>query len=81
MAQRTTADETMSLSELATYLETLAMEFERSDGETDVAVPVGNKTVTLHPPEHVDISVEVVERSSVLRGERETVDIELTWKP
>ena len=79
MAQRTTAEETMPLPELAAYLSTLAEEFNR--GGEDVSVPVGNKTVTLHPPENVDVSVEVVERSSMIRGERETVDIELTWKP
>ncbi|AHF98480.1 hypothetical protein HALLA_06105 [Halostagnicola larsenii XH-48] len=79
MAQRTTADQTMSRTELGTYLVELADEFER--GDQDVAVSVGNKTVTLHPPDDVSVSIDVVEQSSMLRGQRETVDIQLSWKP
>ncbi|QLG50224.1 amphi-Trp domain-containing protein [Natrinema halophilum] len=79
MAQRTTADETLPREELAAYLQDLATEFEH--GDETVSVPVGNKNVSLNPPQNVDISVEVVERSSMLRGNRETVDIELSWKP
>ncbi|SDD02600.1 amphi-Trp domain-containing protein [Natrinema hispanicum] len=78
MAQRTTADETLPRDELAAYLRDLAAEFER--GDEQITVPVGNKNVTLMPPETLDVSVEVVERSSMLRGDRETVDIELSWK-
>lgn len=93
MTQRTTADETLSRDEFAAYLRDLAAEFERSDGEVmegdeeaiegndEVIVPVGNKNVALRPPETLSVSVEVVERSSMLRGDRETVDIELSWKP
>lgn len=69
----------MERSELAAYLAGLAEEFDRGDEEIDVTV--GNKTVTLHPPETVECDVEVLERSSVLRGNRETVEIELRWKP
>ncbi|WP_254522210.1 amphi-Trp domain-containing protein [Natrinema caseinilyticum] len=66
-----------------------SMEDEPEPGEDEpepgadetVTVPVGNKNVSLHPPHHVDVSIEVVERSSMLRGNRETVDIELSWKP
>ena len=79
MAQRTSAEETMTREELATYLAELAGEFER--GEEKISVGVGNKSVTVHPPENVDVSVEVVERSSMIRGQRETIDIELRWKP
>lgn len=79
MADRTTSEETVPRPELAAYLEELAAEFER--GGEEISVAVGNKTVSLHPPENVDLSVGVVERSSVLRGERETIDIELSWKP
>ncbi|PCR91947.1 amphi-Trp domain-containing protein [Natrinema ejinorense] len=79
MAQRTTADETLPRDELAAYLQELATEFGQS--EAAVTVPVGNKNVSLDPPQNVDVSVEVVERSSMLRGNRETVEIELSWKP
>ncbi|TMT85383.1 amphi-Trp domain-containing protein [Haloterrigena sp. H1] len=79
MAQRTTTDETLPRDEFAAYLRELATEFER--GDEQITVPVGNKNVALTPPETINVSVEVVERSSMLRGERETVDIELSWKP
>ncbi|WP_226040189.1 amphi-Trp domain-containing protein [Natrinema sp. DC36] len=79
MAQRTTADETLPREELAAYFTDLAAEFEQGDEE--ITVPVGNKNVSLDPPQNIDLSVEVVERSSMLRGNRETVEIELSWKP
>ena len=79
MAERTTADEAMTRSELAAYLSSLGDEFEGGGEEIDVAV--GNKTVELNPPESVNVSVDVVERSSMLRGNRETITIELNWKP
>ena len=79
MADRTQSTRTMERSELAAYLASLAEEFDRGGEEIDVAV--GNKTVTLSPPETVECDVEIVERSSVLRGNRETVEIELSWKP
>ena len=79
MAQRTSAEETMTREELATYLAEIAGEFER--GEEEIGVGVGNKSITLHPPENVDVSVDVVERSSMIRGQRETIEIELQWKP
>ncbi|SFS65644.1 amphi-Trp domain-containing protein [Halostagnicola kamekurae] len=79
MAQRTTADQTMSRTELGAYLAELADEFDR--GGEDIDVGVGNKTVTLHPPDDVSVSIDVVEQSSMLRGQRETVDVKLSWKP
>lgn len=79
MAQRTSTDETLSRDELATYFTHLATQF---DGDSEhIDIEVGNKSVTLSPSESIDVSIEVTERSSMLRGERETVDIELTWKP
>ncbi|ELY93098.1 hypothetical protein C482_20526 [Natrialba chahannaoensis JCM 10990] len=79
MAQRTTVDQAKSRDELAAYFEHLAAEF-RADGE-HVDIDVGNKTVTLSPPETVETSIDVVERSTMFRGNRETVRIELNWKP
>ncbi|TYL36832.1 amphi-Trp domain-containing protein [Natronococcus pandeyae] len=79
MAERTTSDDVMTRAELASYLSSLAQEFD--DGNEEIAVAVGNKTVSLSPPENVNASVDVVERSSILRGERETITIELSWKP
>ncbi|WP_222920169.1 amphi-Trp domain-containing protein [Natrinema sp. SYSU A 869] len=79
MAQRTTADETLPREELAAYLQELATEFGSENEE--VTIRVGNKNVSLNPPHNIDVSVETVERSSMLRGNRETVEIELSWKP
>ena len=78
MAQRTTADEKLPRSELAAYLAALGEEFE-GDVE-EINVDVGNKTISLNPPEEVDFSIDVIERSSMLRGSRETIEIELSWK-
>lgn len=78
MADRTQASETLTRSELAAYLRSLADEFE--SGDEEVGIDVGNKRVTLNPPEEVSCDVEVVERSSVLRGSKETVELELSWK-
>lgn len=79
MAERTTNDEVMSRSELATYLSELSQRFE--DEENGVDVPVGNKTVSLGRSDDVSVSVDVVERSSKLRGNRETVTVTMSWKP
>ena len=79
MADRTNSSRTVTRAELAAYLRQVADEFE--GGGDDVGIDVGNKRVTLHPPEEISCEVEVVERSSVLRGSKETVDIELSWKP
>ncbi|WP_254767021.1 amphi-Trp domain-containing protein [Salinilacihabitans rarus] len=79
MAQRTTADETMTRPELAEYLQNLADELERGDDE--IAIGVGNRMVHLQPANNVDVSIEVIERSSKIRGQRETIELELSWKP
>ena len=79
MVQRTTADERRSREEIENYLQTLAAAF--GNGEETVEVPVGNKTVDLSPPEDaVGLSVDVVERSSRLRGDYEKIELELAWK-
>ncbi|MEY7850587.1 amphi-Trp domain-containing protein [Natrarchaeobius sp. A-rgal3] len=79
MAQRTTADETLTREEVATYFEHLSEAFD--ENEETVRVRVGNKTVDLEPPDGVDLSVDVIERSTMFRGKRESVSIELSWKP
>lgn len=79
MADRTEAERTLTRPELAAYLTELAREFDRDSD--DISVSVGNKSVSLSPPEEVSCDVAVVERSSMLRGERETIEIELKWKP
>lgn len=78
MAQRTTADETVSREELAGYFRRLSEEF--AEGGEEISVEVGNKTVSLNPADDVDLSVDVVERSTMFRGNRETLQLELNWK-
>lgn len=51
----------------------------RSGGSIDV--DVGNKTITLDPPEQVNYRIDVVEKKTRFRGSRETVRIEIDWKP
>lgn len=78
MVDRTQSTQKLSRSELASYLVDIANELER--GEDTIDIGVGNKTVSLTPPEEITTEVEVVERSSVLRGSQEKIDIELRWK-
>ena len=79
MAQRTTADERQSREAIQEYLQTLADAF--GNGEENVRIPVGNKTVDLAPPnDDVGLSVDVVERSSRLRGSYEKIELEVAWK-
>jgi amphi-Trp domain-containing protein len=79
MAERTTRDDVMSRAELAAYFAALAEEFDGDEEEVDIAL--GNKTVSLSPPAEVNVSTDIIERSSRLRGSRETVKIEMSWKP
>ncbi|WP_290811838.1 amphi-Trp domain-containing protein [Halovivax sp.] len=78
MADRTDASQELARDEVATLLRELADEFER--GEETVAVPVGNKTVTLTPPDTVTAEVEVVERSPRWGSSHERIGIDLEWK-
>lgn len=78
MVQRTTADERRSREDVETYLRTLADAF--GNGDDDLRIPVGNKTVDLSAPEELGLSVDVVERSSRLRGDYEKIELELAWK-
>jgi amphi-Trp domain-containing protein len=79
MADRTSREDVMTRGELASYLTDLAREFDESENGIDVTL--GNKTISLSPPEDLNVSIDVIERSSRLRGSRETVTIEMDWKP
>jgi len=78
MADRTTAEKEMTRAELAAYLHEVAEAF---DGEGEMTISIGNKTVRLAPPTGIDTDVEVGERSAVLGSDEESVRIELTWEP
>ena len=46
-----------------------------------MTVKVGNKDISLHPPKTVNYRIDVVEKQRRFRGSRETVKLELDWKP
>lgn len=77
MADTTEHDSKMNREEFADYLRRLADEFEK-EGEMDIMV--GNKSIKLHPPSNVKSDIEVVERSSMLRGNKESIELDVTWK-
>lgn len=74
---RTTHEDRIQREEVATRLEELAEQLRTDDAE----VTVGNKTVRLSPAEQIGYGIDVREASSFLRGKRESVEIELEWKP
>ncbi len=77
MAERTSSSETVSTEKLAAQLRDLADAFEADE----TRVTVGNKSVKVSPPEEVNYSIDVIERSALLRGNHETIEIEVSWKP
>jgi amphi-Trp domain-containing protein len=79
MSEKTLSEDRLSRSEVAEQLRAIADEFDDEEGE--VSIPVGNKRVRLSPPADVAYEIGVREGSSILRGDRETVNIKLDWKP
>ena len=77
MADKIEFEETLTRAEFAEYLQDLADAF---DDDGPATVRIGNKEVTLNPPERVKSEIEVVERSSILRGQREAIGLDATWK-
>ena len=77
MADRTSYTDTMTTDQIADELRALAEAFESSETQ----IRVGNKSVQLSPPDSVNYSIDVIERSSLLRGNHESIEIELGWKP
>jgi amphi-Trp domain-containing protein len=84
MSERTMADTTshaseMSRDEAASYLRSIAKQLESEN--TNVTVPIGNKNVRLSPPDGVDASMVVTERSRRLRKDTEQLEISFKWNP
>jgi amphi-Trp domain-containing protein len=77
MADKTQAKETVSRKEFATYLRNLADQFE---SEGDAQISVGNKSVTVNPAQTVKREIRVIERSAILRGDKQAIDLEVKWK-
>ena len=78
MAQETKTTEQLNREQVADRLNEIARELR--EGE-DMTVSVGNKDIALSPSDTVNYSINVVEKKSRFRGSRETVRIELDWKP
>lgn len=77
MVEKTLNEEEFTREQAADRLEQLADELRAGQ----MNVQVGNKTVELSPPESIAFEIGVRERSSILRGNHETVSIKLDWKP
>lgn len=78
MAEQTTSDDTLDRETAADRLNDIASELRSGE---DIRVRVGNKSVKLDPPENINYRIEVTEKRKRFRGSRETVRIELDWKP
>lgn len=77
MVDNTVEEESLSREEVAARLRELADSIE---GEGDADVRVGNKQISLHPASEIGYEIGVRERSSILRGGRESVTVTLDWK-
>ncbi|WP_254537942.1 amphi-Trp domain-containing protein [Halomarina litorea] len=77
MADKTSHGEKLAREEAADRLEALAQEIRDGSGN----VRVGNKTVELSPADSIAFEIGVRERSSLLRGNYETVTVKMDWKP
>ena len=72
------AENEVSLDEAADRLEALAAELRDED---TFDIDVENRTVHLSPPSTIAMEIGIRETSSLLRGDRETVTIEMDWRP
>ncbi|MWG33515.1 amphi-Trp domain-containing protein [Halomarina oriensis] len=77
MAEKLQDEAKLSREDAADRLEGLAREIREGSG----SIRVGNKTVELSPSEEVTYEISVKERSSLLRGNRETITVTMEWKP
>ncbi|PSQ61272.1 MAG: amphi-Trp domain-containing protein [Halobacteriales archaeon SW_8_66_22] len=78
MAEQTSTTEQLDRERAADRLNDLASALRNGE---EMTVPVGNKDIALTPPDSVNYSIDVVEKQRRFRGSRETVRIELDWKP
>lgn len=77
MAEQTSNVETLDREVAADRLNDIASALR--DGDLDVRV--GNKNISLSPPDTVNYQIHVIEKQARFRGRRETVKVELDWKP
>ncbi|MGB9963775.1 amphi-Trp domain-containing protein [Halobacterium hubeiense] len=77
MANRTTSAERLDREAAAARLEAVAASL-RAD---ECTVRVDNKDITLRPTDAIEFQLDVVEKQAMFREDRETVQIELDWRP
>jgi len=80
MAEKTQFSDEMSREEVASALREVADEFAKGSGE-DARLGLGNKQVTVQPGDSISYDITVTERSSMLRKDRQTLDLNLQWNP
>jgi amphi-Trp domain-containing protein len=68
----------VSQEEAAARLEAIADKVRSGDS---MDVNVNNRTIHLSSPAEIAMEVDVRERSTLLRGDREGITITLDWKP
>ena len=78
MAEQTTDSEMLDREAAADRLNDIASALSEGD---DFSVRVGNKEIDLHPTREISYRIDVIERKARWRGSRETIQIELDWKP
>ncbi len=78
MVEKTINEEKLGREEAADHLREIADDLE--EGE-EFDLDVGNKTITLNPASSIGFEVGARERSSILRGSRESVTIKMDWRP
>ena len=77
MAEKNISEEKLDRAAAAERLRELADDLEADE---EFNVDINNKTITLHPRDSLAFELGVRERSSILRGSRESVTIKMDWK-
>lgn len=54
---------------------------DQIDETGDADFQVRNRTISLVPPDTINYMVEVREKSTRFRGDRESVTVKMDWKP
>lgn len=78
MANTTSHETEWSRAETAAFLRSLA---DQLDGDGEFRVKVGNKNVSLSPPERITTAATVTERSRRLRKDIEELELRFRWTP
>lgn len=79
MAETTAHEAELTRQEAAAFLRSVADEL--ASGRSKITVGIGNKEVTLSPPERIDVSAVVTEQSRRLRKDTEELQLVFDWHP